>query len=34
MAVEESITSDESQQTNVYRSLIDPEERENSEPPR
>ena len=34
MAVDESITSDESQQTNVYRSLNDPEERENSEPPR
>ena len=31
MGVDESITNDESQQRNVYGSLIDPEERENSE---
>ena len=31
MAVDESVTNDESQQRNVHRSLIDPEERENSE---
>ena len=31
MAVDECITNDESQQRNVHRSLIDPEERENSE---
>ena len=31
MEVDESITNDESQQRNVYGSLIDPEERENSE---
>ena len=31
MEVDESITNNESQQRNVYGSLIDPEERENSE---
>ena len=31
MEVDESITNDESQQKNVQRSLIDPEDRENSE---
>ena len=29
--MDESITNDESQQSNVYGSLIDPEERENPE---
>ena len=29
--MDESITNDESQQRNVYGSLIDPKERENSE---
>ena len=31
MEVDESIANDESHQRNFYRSLIDPEERENSE---
>lgn len=31
MEVDESINNDESQQWNIYRSLIDPEEPENSE---
>ena len=31
MEMDESITNDESQQRNVYGSLIDPEERKNSE---
>ena len=31
MEVDESIAKDESQQRNVYGSLIDPEEREHSE---